>query len=121
MNELDLDLSLTQPCLFCFLNCAQTSLYLLRAKSLQWCLTLTPRLLSPWGFFRQEYWSGLPCPLPGHLPGLGIESLALMSPELAGGFFTTRATWEPPLSPSPNPDAHQHLSLYVSTSNLILS
>ena len=25
------------------------------------------------GFFRQEYWSGLPCPPPGDLPDLGIE------------------------------------------------
>ena len=26
------------------------------------------------GFFRQEYWSGLPCPPPGNLPNPGIES-----------------------------------------------
>ena len=25
------------------------------------------------GFSRQEYWSGLPCPPPGHLPDPGIE------------------------------------------------
>ena len=25
------------------------------------------------GFFRQEYWSGLPFPSPGDLPNLGIE------------------------------------------------
>ena len=25
------------------------------------------------GFFRQEYWSGLPCPPPGDLPYPGIE------------------------------------------------
>ena len=25
------------------------------------------RLLCPWGFPRQEYWSGLPCPPPGDL------------------------------------------------------
>ena len=25
------------------------------------------RLLCPWGFSRQEYWSGLPCPSPGDL------------------------------------------------------
>ena len=31
------------------------------------------RLLCPWGFFRQEYWSGLPCPPPGDLPYPGIE------------------------------------------------
>ena len=28
------------------------------------------------GFSRQEYWSGLPCPLPGHLPNPGIEPLS---------------------------------------------
>ena len=46
------------------------------------------------GFSRQEYWSGLPCPPPGHLPDPGIEPGPLMSPALAGGFFTTGATWE---------------------------
>ena len=25
------------------------------------------------GFFRQEHWSGLPCPPPGDLPNLGIK------------------------------------------------
>ena len=46
------------------------------------------------GFSRQEYWSGLPCPLPGDLPYPGIEPASLMSPALAGGLFTTSATWE---------------------------
>ena len=41
------------------------------------------------GFSRQEYWSGLPLPSPGHLPELGIEA---ESPALTGGFFAT----EPP-------------------------
>ena len=31
------------------------------------------RLLCPWGFSRQEYWSGLPCPPLGNLPNPGIE------------------------------------------------
>ena len=31
------------------------------------------RLLSPWGFSRQEYWNGLPCPPPGDLPNPGTE------------------------------------------------
>ena len=45
----------------------------------QSCLTLRPhglqptRLLCPWGFSRQEHWSGLPCPPPGDLPNPGIE------------------------------------------------
>ena len=37
------------------------------------------------GFFRQEYWNGLPCPPPGDLPDSGIEAVSLMSPALAGG------------------------------------
>ena len=43
----------------------------------------------PMGFFRQEYWSGLPFPSPGDLPNPGIEPT---SPTLAGRFFTA----EPP-------------------------
>ena len=31
------------------------------------------RLLCPWGFSRQEYWNGLPCPPPGVLPNPGTE------------------------------------------------
>ena len=31
------------------------------------------RLLCPRGFSRQEYWSGLPCPPPGHLADPGIK------------------------------------------------
>ena len=45
-------------------------------------------------FSRQEYWSGLPCPPPGDLPDSGIEPMSLMSPALAGRFFTTSTTWE---------------------------
>ena len=51
------------------------------------------RILHPWGFSRQEYWSGFPCPpLAGRLKP-GIEPESPMSPALAGGFFTTSATW----------------------------
>ena len=45
-------------------------------------------------FSSQEYWSGLPCPSPGDLPNSGIELASLVSPVLAGGFFTTSSTWE---------------------------
>ena len=48
------------------------------------------------GFFRQEYWSGLPFPSPGDIPDPGIEPETLTSSALAGGFFTTHATWEIP-------------------------
>ena len=40
------------------------------------------------GLSRQEYWSGLPFPLPGDLPDAGIEPVSLASPVLAGRFFT---------------------------------
>ena len=46
------------------------------------------------GFSRQEDWSGLPFPFPRDLPNPGIEPVSRMSPSLAGGVFTTRASWE---------------------------
>ena len=46
------------------------------------------------GFSRQECWSWLPCPPPRDLPDPGFEHTSLRSPPLAGGFFTTSATWE---------------------------
>ena len=52
------------------------------------------------GFFRQEYWSGLPCPPPGDLLNPGTEAASPVSPALAGGFFTTNATCEASESPT---------------------
>ena len=46
------------------------------------------------GFSRQEYWTGLPFPSPRALSDPGIEPTSLMSLGLAGGFFTTSATWD---------------------------
>ena len=73
----------------------------MRAELLQSCLTLCNAIdcsrqeSSSMGFSRQEYWIGLPCPPPGDLPDPGIKPASLTSPALAGGFFTTSATWEP--------------------------
>ena len=44
------------------------------------------------GIFRQQYWSGVPFPPTGDLLDPGIEPTFLISPALAGGFFTTRTT-----------------------------
>ena len=44
------------------------------------------------GFSRQEYWSGLPFPSPGHLPDPGIEP---RSPALQADALTS----EPPGKP----------------------
>ena len=43
------------------------------------------------GLSRQEYWSGLPFPSQGNLPDPGTEPESLLSPALAGGFFTFSA------------------------------
>ena len=56
-------------------------------------------------FSRQEYWSGLSCLPPGDLPDPGIELLSLMSPALAGRFFTTSTSWE----------ACYHVNVYLNT------
>ena len=44
------------------------------------------------GFFRQEYWSGLPFPSPGDFLDAEIKPVSLESHVVAGGFFTS----EPP-------------------------
>ena len=47
------------------------------------------------GFFSQEYWSGLLCPLPGDLSDPVIKPTSPVGHALVGGFFTT----EPPGKP----------------------
>ena len=47
------------------------------------------------GFPRQEYWSGLLSPSPGDLPDPGIKPMSLVSPALAGRFFTLAPPGEP--------------------------
>ena len=51
--------------------------------------TLARQVVLPIGFSRQEYWSGLPFPLPGDLPNPGIWLTSLASSALAGRSFTT--------------------------------
>ena len=46
-------------------------------------------------FFRQEYWSQLPCPSPGDLPDPGIKPTSPVSPALAAGFLTTMPPGKP--------------------------
>ena len=45
-------------------------------------------------FSRQGYRGGLPFSAPRDLPNPEMELRSLTSPALAGGFFTTSATWE---------------------------
>ena len=54
--------------------------------------TVVRQALQSLGFSRQEYWSGLPLPPPGDLPDPQIKPTSLVSPALAGRFFTSGAT-----------------------------
>ena len=68
----------------------------------QWGPTHGPsftRLLCPWGFSRQEYWSGLPFPSPGDLSNPGTDPL---SPTLASRFFTTGSHQASPVNDTNN-------------------
>ena len=46
-------------------------------------------------FSRQEYWSEFPFPSLRDLPEPGIQPKSLVSPALAGGFFTTDLSYLP--------------------------
>ena len=50
------------------------------------------RLLCPWNWTWQEYWSVLPYPPPGDLPEPGIKPTP---PALPGGFFNTEPSGKP--------------------------
>ena len=55
------------------------------------------------GFYKQEYWSELPfCP-PEDLLDPEIEPMSLLSPELAGRFFTTEPPGKPKVLQPPPP------------------
>ena len=75
-------------CAYCCFGCVQLFAVL-------WTLAHQAPLCM--GFFKQEYWSGLPRPPPRDLPDPGIKLTFFTSPALAGMFFTTGATWEAPL------------------------
>ena len=70
------------------------------AKSLQSCPTLcdpidhSPPDSSVHGILQARTLDELPRPPPGDLPDPGTEPRSLASPALAGGFFTSSATWD---------------------------
>ena len=72
-----------------------------RAESLQSCPALCdPMDYSPPGptvpgLLQAGILEWVAMPSPEDLPDPGIKPAFLMSPALAGGFFTTDATWEP--------------------------
>ena len=84
--------SLSPPPWLCMLS--------VQAQSFRLCATHGLALQAPlsMGFFRQEYWSGLPCPPPGDPPDPEIEPESPVSPVLAGRFFTPEPPGKPPVA-----------------------
>ena len=84
MRDEDLNLILTsKPYLLCVCACSLVS------DSFETPRTIVRQTPLPMEFLRQEYWSGQLFPTPEALPDPGIEPTSLVSPALAGGFFTT--------------------------------
>ena len=50
---------------------------------------------SVYGIFQARIWSGLTFPTLENLPDQGIKLMSLVSPDLAGGFFTTEPSGKP--------------------------
>ena len=69
-------------------------------------------------FSMQEYWSGLPFPTPGDLSDPGTESMSLVSPALAGGFFTTAPLGNLRISDSAANLGSRHCDLILILSGL---
>ena len=90
------------PYSFSYLFSSSFSLSHVQLFATLWTAVL--QALLSMGFPRQEYWSGLPFPLPGDLSNPGIEPT---SPALAGGFFTTEPLGKPYL-------VHTSLKYYKS-------
>ena len=88
------------------------------------------RFPCPWGFSRQEYWSGLLFPSLGDPPHPGIE---LASPALAGGFFffvvclfvclffTTKSAGKPEIGPLQHKNEKQENRLSRSPAGQLIS
>ena len=55
----------------------------------------SPPGFSAHGILQAKYWSRLPCPPPEALPHPRMEPWSLVSPALAGEFYTTSATQKP--------------------------
>ena len=63
-----------QYVLWCMLSCFS------HAQLFAILLTVAHQDPLSMGFYRQKYWSGLPCPPPGSLPDPGIKPTSFMSP-----------------------------------------
>ena len=70
-------------------SCAHTPIVCVRSLVFPWTIAWQAPLFVE--FPRQEYWYGSPFSFQGGLPDPGIKPTSLMSPALAGGFFSTES------------------------------
>ena len=93
--------------------------------SLQLCPTLgdpmnySPPGSSVHGILQARILEWVAMPSSGDLPNSGIKPESLMSPALAGRFYTTSATWKPTHAHT-HTHTHTHLYIYTHTHNGIL-
>ena len=85
-----------------------------RLFAIPWMAVLQAPLFM--GFSRQEYWSGLLCPLLGDLPDSGMDPMSLESSALEVRFFTTSTTWEAPIVQYNN---KINILLYITMINIM--
>ena len=90
-------------CVYIYICCAVLSRSVMSYSATPW--TVAHQAPLSVGFPRQEYWSGLLFPPPGHLPGPETEPESLPSSALAGEFYTT--------APPGKPNVCQVLLLYI--------
>ena len=76
---------LFSPCILCAYSLSHV--WLFATSTLLFGGLYPSRILSPWGFSRQKYWSGLPCPLPEDLLNPEIK------PRSATMYMDSFAVW----------------------------
>ena len=71
------------------------------------------------GFSRQEYWGGLPYPLPGDLPNLRNKPISLMSLALEVGSLPLGPPGKPSHPGDPGPGQGTKILLQATTHSLL--
>ena len=89
------------------LKCAYFVILVARLCLTLWLLLVARQAPQSMGFPRQEYWNGLPFSSPRDLPDPRIEPTSLVSPALAGEFFTAESPGKPKMS------IYTHFTVYI--------
>ena len=83
-------------CLLSLCACGPSCFFQVRLFKISWSVARQAPLSMR--VFRQEYWSGLPCPPPGDLPNPGLEPTSPVAPALQVDSFLLNHWGSPSLS-----------------------